>query len=75
MSAETGKMKKTKPIARHTVTFEKIDGTGSHVIRLSEFSDGSVYLDGAEELIFDGGENSLKDAFDYLEQRGYKKKT
>ena len=63
------------PTARLTVVFEKTDTTGSRVIRLRLFADGSVYLDGAEEIIFEGGENLLKAAVDYLEQKGYKNKS
>lgn len=68
-------MKNRKPTPRLTVAFEKIDATGSEVIQLTLFADGSVYLDGAEELIFETGENSLKAAVDYLEQKGYREKT
>lgn len=68
-------MKNKKPIPQLKVAFEKTDATGSHVIHLTQFADGSVYLDGAEELIFDEGENSLKAAFDYLNQKGYRKNT
>jgi hypothetical protein len=67
-------MKNPKPSVRLAIAFEKTDTTGARAIQLTQFADGSVYLDGAEELIFEGGENSLKDAVDYLEQKGYKKK-
>jgi len=63
------------PTASLTVEFEKTDTTGSRVIRLRQFADGGVYLDGAEEVIFEEGENLLKAAVDYLEQKGYRKKT
>jgi hypothetical protein len=67
-------MKNKNPTARLTVVFEKKDTTESRVIRLRLFADGSVYLDGAEEIIFDGGGNVLKAAADYLEQKGYRKR-
>ncbi len=68
-------MKNDKPTVRLAIAFEKTDTTGSRVIQLTLFADGSVYLDGAEELIFEGDENSLEAAVDYLEQKGYRKKT
>jgi hypothetical protein len=68
-------MKNSKPIARLKAAFEKTDAAGSRVIHLTQFEDGNVYLEGAEEVIFEGGENSLKSAFDYLERKGYRKKT
>jgi len=66
-------MNNWKPTVRVPVAFEKTDATGQLVIQLTLLPDGSVYLDGAEELIFDRGGNSLKAAVDYLEQKGYKK--
>jgi hypothetical protein len=42
-------MENRKPTVRLTVAFEKADTTGSRVIQLMLFADGSVYLDGAEE--------------------------
>ena len=66
-------MKKCKPTVRLEVAFEKTDTTGPQGIQLTQFEDGSVYLDGAEELIFETGENPLKAAINYLEQKGYKK--
>jgi len=62
------------PTARLTIAFEKTDTSGSHVVQLRLFADGSVYLDGAEEVIFELGENMLKAATDYLEQKGYRVK-
>jgi len=48
-------MKNSKPIACLKAAFEKTDATGSRVTNLTQFADGSVYLEGAEEVIFEGG--------------------
>ena len=62
-----------KPMVRVPVAFKKISAVGSRTIRLTLLSDGSIYLDGAEELIFDQGESPLKSAIEYLQKKGYKK--
>jgi len=58
VKANSGKkFKNWQPKVRLTVAFEKTDPTGFRVIQLTQFTDDSLYLDGAEELIFDQGEN------------------
>lgn len=48
----TGNMDNWKPTVDVLVAFEKTETKGSCEINLTLLLDGSVYLDGADELIF-----------------------
>jgi hypothetical protein len=61
-------MENWKPTVDVPVTFEKADATGTSEIRFTLFSDGSVYLTGAEEVMFE--ENSLGSALRWLKEHG-----
>jgi hypothetical protein len=63
-----------RPSINVPVRFERTDQLGLHVIYLTLFSDGGVYLEGDEELAFDQGEDTLRTALAYIHQKGFEKK-
>ena len=67
-------MENRKPNIRERVVFEKTGATGSSEILLTLYGDDSVYLQGALEVIFEGGKAPLESALKYLQEKGYKKK-
>ena len=52
--------------------FEKQEGDRHKRARLTRFHNGGAYVEGAEEVIFEGREDSWRNAINYLEQRGYR---
>ena len=69
---EADNMETWKPTIDVPVAFERTDATGTSEIRLTLFSDGSVCLNEAVEMIFE--ENSLPSALRYLREHGYSRK-
>jgi hypothetical protein len=67
-------MEERKPATpRLQIVFEKTDAMGSSRILLSRYDDGSVYLEGALEVIFEA-ETPLESPLEFLRKRGYIKR-
>ena len=62
---------KTKVI--ESAEFERMEGDRGERVLLERYRDGSVSLQGAEEVIFEGRPNAWQSALRYLEQRGYRR--
>ena len=57
------------------VLFQLTIGTETHRVTFRRLSDGSAYINGHIEMIFEGDSNAWKSALRYLDGKGYRETT
>lgn len=60
-----------EPAIDEPIVFERRDRSEIHTITYERFQDGSAYICGADEVIFEQKSTAWRDALEYLEQGGY----
>jgi len=64
-----------EPTVGVPVVFRRSGSSGTQEIVFTRFLDGSAYIEGAEEIIFEQSDKVWKEALQYLKQNGYVRQT
>jgi hypothetical protein len=64
-----------EPAVGEQVVFEMNDSGGAREIVFIRCPDGSAYIQGEEEIIFEGEDTAWREALKYLRLKGYMRKT